>query len=299
MKVFFILVLLFCLPDAAGLHCSESQSDSIIHIGVSSQSFDKINRNDAVASLKAWVKAVMKEQNLQEQVDVKLYDSSEAIREAFQQNRLDAVSVTAEESLLLNVQPEYIFLPATDKGFHVRYVVIVHRDSGITNPKGLMGLNLTTYGGNQMLMAKTWLKTVLAGYPEKELSLTIAEMNTMENPSKAILQVFFRQAHAALVTEEAFELACELNPQLSKNLTVLSMSQPLIISFFIFRPTWQSISKTKLESAIIALHTTPGGRQVLTVFQKSRMEKQPGSVLKDTLQFLEDYRRLVRKGIQP
>ena len=98
-----------------------------------------------------------------------------------------------------------------------------------------------------------------------------------ENPSKAILQVFFRQTDAALVTVDAFDLTCELNPQLRRDLVVLASSPPFITAFLIFRPGYRL--REKFETALLDLHMTPGGRQVLTVFQSSRMEKRPISVL--------------------
>ena len=119
--------------------------------------------------------------------------------------------------------------------------------------------------------------------------------STVENPSKAILQVFFHQADAALVTTEAFDVACELNPQLRKDLKVLCESPALITAFFIFRPSLGLERNMEVvEKAVMDLHTTPGGRQVLTVIQSSKMEKHPISILDNAIQFVKRYQRLTK-----
>ena len=292
LKILFILFSLFSLPATAGAQTSETRSAAVFHIGVSSRTFETVNRNDAAAALKSWAATVMREQNLLEQVEVKFYDAFEDLAKAFRQNRVHAVSTTVEECMLLGVEPEKIFLPATEKGPHVRYAIIVHRDGDITGLDGLMSRKLVTHQTQRMVLAQPWLEALQASQAARPVNRSLGNLTTVENASKSILQVFFRQAHAALVTEDAFALAGELNPQLRKDLRVLAMSSPFITSFFMFRPTWQGQSRERMEAAIMGLHTTPGGRQVLTVFQSSRMETQPGSILDPTRQFLAEYLRL-------
>ena len=110
------------------------------------------------------------------------------------------------------------------------------------------------------------------------------------------LQVFFGQADAALVSKAAFDLACELNPQLTKKVAVLSESPPLITAFFMFRPiTNRKESWPKVEKAILDLHKTPGGRQLLTIIQSRKMVKWDPSVLDGTIEFIKKHRQLVKK----
>lgn len=276
-----LLILLSCLVTLvpARVQAAESGHDAVFRIGISSRTFEKINRNDAIAALKAWAATVVRERDLPEQPEVAWFDPVEDLRTAFHHGQLDAVTVTVEESMMLDVQPEAVFLPATEQGFHVRYAVLVHRKGGITGLKELMGETVVMHDGQRMVLARPWLETAMAGR-------RFGDLTTVENPSKAILQVYFRQSRAALVTTDAFDLACELNPQLREDLKVLSVSPPFITSFFFFRPAFQGRSRERIEAAITELHTTPGGRQVLTVFQSSRMEKHPASILDATRQFL-------------
>lgn len=292
MKFFIILLAFILIPMAVVAETPENKTDYVYHIGLSSTALDKFNRNDAIAALKAWTQTVIKEQGMKERAEVHFYNSLESLALAYKTNRVDAISLSAEDSMHLNIKPEFIYIPSREDGFHVRYAILVHRKNLIKDLKELKDKKLIIYDGLDMLLARLWVKSILNVKPSNE----IENLSTVDNPSKAILQIFFRQADAAVVTSEAFELACELNPQLKKDIMVFSTSQPLVTSFFIFRSNWKGPNFERLESAIVNLHTTPGGRQVLNVFQSSRMEKHPNSVLDDTRQFLLDNQQYIENG---
>lgn len=286
MKFFFILLILLWIPSGTVAQNSENRDGLVFHFGISSNSFDNINRNDAIAALKAWTEAIIKEQKLNEKAEVDFFSSFEVLFKAYKNNRVDAVALTTEESIRLGLNPEFVYLPSREDGFHVSYAILTHRSSENKDLAKLAGKKLVIYEGQRMLLARLWLKSVLAEHAPGTGSSRLENLTIVDNPSKAILQIFFRQSDAAIVTTDAFELACELNPQLRKDIKILSTSPPFFTSFFIFRPTWQGPSRERVESAIMTLHTTPGGQQVLNVFQSSRMEKHPGSILDGTRQFL-------------
>jgi hypothetical protein len=73
---------------------------------------------------------------------------------------------------------------------------------------------------------------------------------------------------------------------------VLATSPALIASFFFFRPSYTGAGRQELEAALMDLHTTPAGQQVLTVFQGARMERQPLSCLETTRQLLAEFERV-------
>jgi len=293
MKNFLIFLLLFSIPGTAWTQFSEGRENPVLRVGLSSRSFEKINRNDASAALRAWVNMVIKEQDLKIKAEVTLYDSFDDLDNALRQSRVDAFFITVEESMLQGMPEQAIFLPARKKqGLYIRYAVIVHRNSDIPDMKSLMGCTMVIHDSSQMILSRQWLKSVLTGHTRRPIDQWLGSLTTTDNPSKAILQVYFRQTQAALVTMETFKLACELNPQLRKELKMLSVSPPFIPSFFMFRPTYRSQARQHLEAALTALETTAGGRQLLTVFHLSGMEKQPPSILETTRQFLTEYQRL-------
>lgn len=229
------------------------------------------------------------------------------LRSAFVQDRLDAATLSVEELMMLGVSSKTIFLPAMAEGIDVRYAIIVHGAGDVQAPKSLVGRKIALHESSRMVLALPWLETLMAetavGGQEPIAVTSVFKPIHVENPSKAIFQVYFRQVDAALVTQYAFDLACELNPQLHRDLDVLAISPPFIPSVLMFRPTYQGPHREQIEAAINELHTTAGGRQLLTTFQCSDMERHPSSVLDATKAFLLRYKQLrqkpAAKALQP
>ncbi len=286
MKFFLVFCVFLWIPTVTAVQASETKDTPVFHIGLSSATFDTVKQNDAIAALKVWTDTIIKEQGLKEKAEVKFFNSSEELSQVYNNNQVDIVSLSTEDSIRLGLIPDFVYLPARESGSHVSYSIIVHRKAKFQDLGKLRNKKLVVFTANQMLLARFWLKCVLTKHAPEVAKNSLKNLISVDSPSKAILQVFFRQADAAVVTTDTFELACELNPQLRKDIQVLSSSPPFIVSFLLFRPTWTGASRDRVESAIIDLHTTPGGRQVLNVFKSSRMEKHPGAILNSTREFL-------------
>lgn len=268
-----------------------SADRAVIRVGVSAQSLPQFNRNDVTSAVKVWAEAVVKERNLEESVEVRILDSFSELQTGLTGEQIDAVSITAQELDRLELTPDAIFFPASGADFHTRYVVVAHRAGGITDLKDLKGHTLSIAQGHSMILAETWLESLLMDQVNSTLTDWFGSVVPSDKASKAVLNAFFRQTDAALLTLDAFNIAGELNPQLHRDLVVLFESPPFIPTFFVFRPSWEGTTRHVLEDAIQNLHLTPAGHQVMIVFQSSRMEKQPGSVLNETLSFLHNYRQ--------
>jgi phosphonate transport system substrate-binding protein len=215
------------------------------------------------------------------------------MHDALKTGQIDAVSMLADQLLALEpeLQPSEVFLGTKNHSFTERYELLVHRSAGIDDVPGLAGKKLVLQASARTSLAPQWLDTLLACGSLGTAAEVLDTLTKNESPSKAVLQVFFRQADACLVTSNVFELACELNPQLRKELRVLAVSPEVVPSLFFFRPGYTSSVREKLEPAILALHETAAGLQVLTVFQSDGMVKRPLSSLEGTRQLLEEYDR--------
>lgn len=286
-----ILLSIFFADPARG---SDTQDDGILRIGVSPSGFEWVDENDATAALKAWADTVGKEMGLG-QVDVELLSGpANELRAALEEHRLDGISVNVPEYMDIGLKAQEIYIPVVGQSPGISYALIVGEDTGISSPENLLGCHLVMGKDRRMSLAQPWLQILMADRNGGSDGLKFQEPTIVENPSKAILQVFFHQADAALVAREAFDLACELNPQLGNRLRVMAESPPFVNAFFFFpyRPN-RSQKAEKLKNAILNLDATPGGRQVLTVFKSNRMIKYPVSILDGTIQFVEHYHRVV------
>lgn len=299
MKVFLALIVVLTCLFSIFRNFSWAEEPAMFRLGVSTESFGGLNRNDTAAALRAWSEGIIKEKKMNLLAQLTVYDQLESLDGAYRNNELDALTLNVEEIMQLNVSPENVILPVIENELFVRYAIVVQENSGIQTPKDLIGKKMSSHETPRMLLARPWLETVVAEDLGKFVDLHAAPhkilFSGVENPSKAIFQVYFHQSSAALVTVGAFELACELNPQLRKGLKVISISQQFIHSVFLFRPTYKGDYKLKLENAITDMSDSPSGRQLLIAFQCSRMEQHPVSILDSTKQFLMKYQQIRHK----
>lgn len=251
-----------------------------------------VDSSDASAALKAWAAAVQKEQNLQRDLKAELVTQSiTEMTNDYVKGTYDGIAVSVEEFLQTDLHPEEIYAGNRGNGPFLKYALIVSPKSSINDAKNLIGKKIVTSQSNQMNLAELWLTTLLSDEGVKESPPTPYQV---DNLSKAILEVFFGQADAALVTTDAFELARELNPQVGKKMRILAESPPIIPVFFIFQPNSVAEGKTdELAKALLELHKSPGGLQVLTVIQSQKMEKYPFEVLQSTIDLIKKYQTLV------
>lgn len=277
--------LVFVLPATAA-------GGEPFRIGVSYASFGNANLNDASAAMKIWASTVVREGKLEVDVQVDVVGTTVDLRRALAENKVEGVSMTAEEFFESGERPEYLYLTAKDTGCLEEYVVLVHRESDLQDLRGLKGKRLVRHVSPNTNPSMAWFETELARLELGRATNFLGDMLTLDSASKSILRVFFHQSDACLVGTNAFALACELNPQLRQQLKVLAVSPGLVPGLFFFRPTYTSPQRDLFENTIVDLHKSVMGQQLLTVFQTVRMDKVPVSCFEPTRQLLERYRQL-------
>ncbi|SHJ94034.1 ABC transporter, phosphonate, substrate-binding protein [Malonomonas rubra DSM 5091] len=260
----------------------------MIRLGFTINVFSKSDRNDASSALKAWASAVTRERSIHDQVTINVFDSVEEVQQRFAAKELDGATVNADEMLKIHPLPEFVYLPIVNNKPEVQYIILVNKNGATSLDKVRSG-KVAFFEGQRMSLGRMWFDGLLI-----EEGIHNLEIVPEEKVSNAIFKVFFRQADAAIVTAEAFNLAVELNPQLGKDLLILKQSEPLIPGIFVFRSTWTGRSADVMDEALSQLHTTPGGQQVLTVFQSSRMEKLSVETLFPTLEFVKRHHQLLQ-----
>jgi hypothetical protein len=286
-RILSLLSVLSLIAAAQAADTDASASRELLHIGVSSASFGSVNRNDASAALKAWAATVARERSLQVEIQVDIVDVEETLGRGATPGRLHAISVTCEEFFRLGEAPDHVYVPNKGGRFAEQYVLVVRRDGGVDSLDALRGRKLVRHASHGTSPALPWLDLLLAeggfGRPEEHF----AEVAALESPSKAVLRVFFGQSDAGLVGAATFETACELNPQLRQKLKVLAVSPPLVPGVFFFLDEFTSPQRREFEEAIVNLHTSVAGQQVLTVFGSTTMERVPLSALDATRALFE------------
>jgi ABC-type phosphate/phosphonate transport system substrate-binding protein len=274
---------------AATFVAANGQSANPFRLGFSRSLFTDVNDTDAKAAIKAWAQTVATERDINMDPSAHLFDRLPDMVSAMKQGKVDAMSVVLQEyaALAREVELGPWFVTKTSGALHEEYVLLAHRDSGISGLEALRGKRLSLHYAARTCLASDWLDFLLSenGYAPSTDGF-FGETRRVPKVSTAVLPVFFRKSDACLVAKSSFETLCELNPQLGRKLHALCTSPRLVPAVMCFRKGFESREKDRLLTALRELHTTPAGEQVLTIFMAQSLEQVDTKPLEKTAAFL-------------
>lgn len=270
-------------------------------IGFSSASFSEVNENDARAAVRVWAQALAKERGIPADPQSRTLKGVEEMAAALTNHLIDAVNLTAVEywQLRRRVALDQCVVGVQGDSIHEEYLLLVHRDSGIERLGDLQGRSLAVLQSPRTALASMWLETLVLNGGFGVLSNFVSRVSFTPKTTKAVLPVFFRQVDACVVTKRGFETMVELNPQTGRQLKTLAISPSFVPFLFSFRADYTAPIRKKIVAEIGKWHTSPAGRQILTIFQIDRLEERPVSCLDPTLALLAAHQRLTQPGLPP
>lgn len=145
-----------------------------------------------------------------------------------------------------------------------RHVLLVYRDGGITDIGQLPGRKVLVSTLDRGQIASTWLDVLLMRQGLGPAVEEAVDLDIRDRPGYAVPPVLFGQADACIVETRTFDLLCELNPQLRRELRVLSASPPLLTRPMCTRQDMDPVlRKTLLDAPCVGTD----GEQILALLQ--------------------------------
>jgi ABC-type phosphate/phosphonate transport system substrate-binding protein len=288
------LVLLLATVTVPGQN-QAPEPDHPFRFGFSASLMQEVNEADSRAAMKVWAETLVKDGTVRGNPDVLFCPDLATMVTALQNRLVDGVAAPTTEFLALRERVKfnrYVF-GVTGGNLAEEYVLLVHKDSGLTELDHLRGRSLNVLKHSRTCLAIPWLDTLLLDKglnPVRDFCGRVTEESKL---TKAVLPVFFRKADACLVTLKGFKTMSELNPQVSRQMRVLASSPEFIPAAFFFRAGYPQAQQDQYVAEFTRVHATPAGQQILTVFQTERLEEHPASVLDRTFALLESHRRLL------
>jgi phosphonate transport system substrate-binding protein len=289
------LTVVLAATSFAGQDGAGHSAVTRFRLGTTPATFGSMSSNDTKAAITAWAKNLLLPDSISIGTDiVTVFEKVDELLNAYEDRQLDGVTLAALDFPKVRSRPGDVILMYKNHSVATRYAVLVQRSSGIEDIRQLKGRKVVIHSGSQMIMATPWIDTLLASRSMGLSQNAFGAITRIDSASKAILQVFFRQADACVVALDAFHTASELNPQVEKELKPLIVSPELISTFFFFHPEYNLKDKKAVEAAINDLDRSPAGQQVLTVFQSEKLVKKPVSILDDTIALVAEHERIKR-----
>lgn len=296
-RVWRIGALVLACVGVGGVGAAEEQPNELVRIGFSRNLFQGVNANDAQAAIKVWANSIVDGWDFEISTNIHLFDGVGEVVAAVQEKRVEAVTITTREYWAVRQQIPIgqIVLGTQENVEQQEFLVVVRSNSGVNTLADLRGRNLLKWRAMRTTLAEAWLEVELA---ENGLGAAADFLNSLteeEKLSRAVLPVFFGRADACLVTRAGLDLMLELNPQLGRELRVISESDPYVASVCFFRADFNAPHFADIIDALRSVSETPAGKQVMLLFQQSSLSPSDGAVLEPACDLLDRYAALLRE----
>jgi len=269
-------------------------------LGFSSRILGRANRADVAAAMKAWLLTAARERKVEVDPEILVFDSLEEIIQALRQEKIDVVSVGMDDLPLLEKRAPLsgMFANKVKNKISEQFVLLVRRDEAVKGLADLRGRSVVILETGRSLLAPVWLDTELLRRHLPVLARHFGKVTFAAKPSLAIMPLFFKQVDAVLMNQSSFETACELNPQLGRDLTVLASSPELVSSIGVYWADAASPAANFYRQEAPRLSETPGGKLVLNLFQTDGIVEVKEADLRETRALLAEHARLLAGALR-
>jgi ABC-type phosphate/phosphonate transport system substrate-binding protein len=268
-----------------------------VRVGFSTRILSDIDPRDAQAAMELWTRELSLAMGVKAAPQTVIFWDNAAMITALKRGELSIVSLTVLDYLKIRNETGIIpsVIASNNVGKGRNFLLIVRRDRGIGNITDLRGKTINLPPAQKQEISHIWLDVLLMREGKRDRSSFFRQVKESTSASQSIMAVFFRQADAAVVSCAAFETCKSLNPQIGRELLVVSESKSLIDDITCIPRTVNKKFRQSIEYAALHLHEKPVGKQIFTLFHIERVMPFQPSYLEGTLELLQERDRLLAK----
>ena len=293
MKGTLAALLTALMLGSSGVLAEESDRESEgLKVGYSGSLFTDTSFRDVQVAIELWAKQVSAKMGKTEVPQITLFDDLEAIARATQNGEVDLLSLSTLDYLRIRdrVALEPALVSVIGEGAEQEYLLLVRRDREMRMLEELHGGQLMVeVGKSGESVSRLWLDSQLLKRGLEETERFFGMVKQVRKTSQDVLPVFFGQRDAALVRKSSFETLTELNPQLERELTALTTSPRLLPALACFPAEEDAEIKRFVRKAVLTLHQSPKGKQILTMFQAEKILPFSPELLEPVADLVRDY----------
>lgn len=233
-----------------------------LDIAYSEAMFDAVDLNDALASVQVWLNDFMSKIGRHEKARAHVVRSVDEAARGVADARLDLLVLMSTDYLALREGTELIPLltPLIDGLPGASYGLLCRADADL---QSVRGATVLVAGAGTSNVSSLWLDSVLHEQRLPPPAAWFGVVRTVPRTAAAVLPVFFGSVGACVVSLGSFATMCEMNPQLARELQILTRSPLLSSQVIAVRPQVYADYGVVLDEGMRALHKDPRGRQIL------------------------------------
>lgn len=199
----------------------------LLRYGLTAGTIESASANDAVAASLLWAQGIAEQMGgLFSGAEADVYPTPAQAAAAINEGRADVIAMSVLE--YLSVEKSMKATPAlvweVSNQVMVDFVLLARANGGARLPD-VAGRSLAVLATNRpWALSEVWADVMLADAGVRKGRSAFASVKAVAKKGHAAMAVFFGQADYAIESRTAFETAVELNPQLGKDLVVLTRS---------------------------------------------------------------------------
>lgn len=293
------LVLFLSLINNAALAKNNPGGKETATIGFMSDLFSSVDINDAQAGVKIWIYKIVKSNNLLNNynVKVKIYNSIGQVLSQMKQDHLAMLSLTTPDyiknSSKIGLKPA--LAPSINNEAGANYYILVKKGENYQKLKDLKNKTIGLTSERSHYASILWLDILLVKnhLPSKEKYFKKIEYS--EKQSKLILNLFFGETDACVVTDHDFQIMKELNPQIGKRLKYILISPKYLWGLVCFTSFFSEKEKKLFVETSLKFQNLPSGKQLFSLLKMDKLIPFKNRYLDSYKSLMKDYKNIVLK----
>ncbi len=294
----FIQFLIVCLHfiHAAFAHADEANMNEKIIFGGSKVGVKVNIQQGSEATFNVAFDTLMAHRGVD--LDVHLFETSQALLEAFNRGEINAVFASPIEFIQLEEQMGETMIAVNYQNAPIKqsFVVLVRKNDNITDIKQLKNKRLSQAPLQDI--APLFLNTVLLENQQPEMATFFSETFESKNANTAIMDVFFGKSDVAIVRESEFKQAIGLNPQVEVQLTTLVKSPPFINMVGAGKKTIDEKKFREIMFSMTGVSKTEAGKKLFKVIQADELHLISRADLTEVSALMNQYKTLNKTKVK-
>lgn len=254
-------------------HKTSYSQDRDYKLIFSSNLLQNMKIEDAIATTKILAKKIQQKMELKEEIEIVVAgDLNDIINEI--KKPYDFILATGVETELLkrkhNIEP--VLVNETDGTYGFEYLLVVNKNKNFNSLSLLKNLKIAILSKSEYHTAPIWLDKLLRDEKLPAKEKYFSEIKYDYKANNVLLPVFFNKIEAAVISKSAYDLLCELNPQIKKQIQILMQSENLIFGVISFDGRSKDAKRKEFMLDVLkTLHEENYGKQLLDLFMVEKI----------------------------
>lgn len=271
--IIILFVLLINIYSPLLAQESDAVPKKIYRFIYSQELFFNTKTEDAIALTKIFTEKIKKQKRIEDEVQIVICQNDDELIEATKSNFDFVLSTTVNLVKLIkngNIKP--VLVNQTQGSYGFVYYLVTRKDKNFNHLSDLHNCKINILARTDGQTPSLWLEKILRDNKLPVKNKFFGEIFFDYKPTNILLPVFFKKVDAAVITKESFDVMCELNPNIQKELKILAVSKTLLFGVLSFDKRSKDIEREQfIYDILTTMHNDADGRQFLSLFSLDKI----------------------------